>query len=322
MANYKFSSDIKDSALFTSGELTDGTSDYDTQADAYMNRAYQAIWNGGSELNPNIDETWWWLRNATPGILTLNPVVDTGTASVTNNSTSVTLSTGLTPDGDNRMFMVTDGNGDIQRISAHTAGQTGLTLDAVYTGTTDTAAPYKIFQHKYSLATDVMSILSPMRVYQNSRVEVIGMEVASLEAQYPLANITSGIPQAFAMSGKQEIQISHYGGISSTDLIRLDYDYLVLPDDLTDSGSEEPLIPLEYRRILSDFTAYFLLMDKQDNRTTPMGERAQSGLMAMAKDNRRRQLELAGEVGHISPRPGQLPQNQTPLRTSSGLIIG
>lgn len=322
MANYKFSSDIKDSALFASGELTNGNSDYDTQADAYLNRAYQAIWNGGSELNPSIDETWWWLRNTTPGILTLNPVIDTGSVSVTNNSVTATLSSAPSADMDNRMFMVTDGNGDIQRISAHTAEATTLTLDAVYTGTTDTEASYKIFQHKYDLVDTVMSVLSPMRVYQDSRISVEGMEVAAMEKRWPLAHIHSGVPQAFAMSGKQEIQISHYGGVSSTDLIRLDFDYLQLPTALTDSGSEEPLIPIEYRRVLSDFVAYFLLMDKQDTRTTAMGERAQSGLQAMANDNRRRQLELADEVGHIFPRQGRLPHNMAPLRTNTGLIIG
>ena len=82
MANYTFSSDLVNDILFRAGEPIDGTSDFDSVALQYLNRAYQSVWSGGSEILPQINEQWWWLRKDDQGVLTLNPVIDTGTVLV------------------------------------------------------------------------------------------------------------------------------------------------------------------------------------------------------------------------------------------------
>ena len=94
MSNYQFSADLVNDILTRNGELTDGTSDFDARALELLNRAYQALWMGGTEIDPTINEEWHWLKADPPLTLLLLPVVNSGTVSVTNNNTSITFSTG------------------------------------------------------------------------------------------------------------------------------------------------------------------------------------------------------------------------------------
>ena len=197
MANLTTAADLVDKILFNVGEKTDGTSDFNAQVLIELNQAYQSVWNGGNELVPQVNEDWWWLKKDPPGTLTLEPVIDNSTtASVTNNSTSVTLSAAPTPNVTG-WFFKTDDNADVFRVSSQ-AG-TAVTLDSVYTSDTDTAANYRLFKMEYTLASDVMRLQSPMRVYQNSRIRIEGMSLEALENQWPLGEVHTGVPRAFAV---------------------------------------------------------------------------------------------------------------------------
>src|ERR1051326_3104120 len=111
MANYTTSADLIDSMLDDAGELTDGTSDFESMALRHLNRAYQAICMGGQEIDPGINEDWVWLRKDPPGVLTLKPAITDGTVSVTNNNTAVTFS--VAPSASVAgYFLQTDGGGD------------------------------------------------------------------------------------------------------------------------------------------------------------------------------------------------------------------
>ena len=323
MANYQYSSDILDDILNRADEPTDGTSDYEAEALRLLNRAYYGILNGGTELDPELHETWWWLRKDSQGVLTLNPVIETGTVSVTNNSTSITFSSGPTPSVANRYIKIDD-HADVFLISAHTAAATAATLESVYTGTTDTAASYKVFQLDYTLASDVMYLSSPMRFYQDGGGEIVGMpDVAELHKRWPLQEVSAGVPRAFAMVGQQKVRFSHYGGTSSTDLIKIDYEYTKVATALTDSGSEEPLVPIHYRYILSDWALGLLLGEKNDSRAVDFLTLAKQGVSAMAMHNRQFMvLQGRGKMGRILTRQGHVSRFMSPLRTSSGLIIG
>src|SRR3990167_5499521 len=199
----------------------DGINFFDARALRFLNRAYQAVWSGGNELNPEIDETWWWLRSSAPGVLTLDPVIETGTVSVTNNSTSITFSIAPTPSVALRYFKTTD-QADVFRISAHTAAATAATLDSVYTGDTHTAATYKVMAIEYTLASDVKNLIGPMRAYQDQVYRIEGIDENSLDRDYPLREIQGGVPRAFSMITNSKVRFSHYGGSESTDLIRVD----------------------------------------------------------------------------------------------------
>jgi hypothetical protein len=332
MANYTTAADIIDAILFASGEPTTGTSDYETRALELLNRAHRELCLGGGPFAPEITETWWWFRKATPGVLILEPAIVSLTASITNNSDAVTLSAVVNKDLDNWFFKVA-GHPDIFRVSDHTSGAATLTLDSVYTGTTNTAAACTLFKAEYSLASDCLTPLSPMRTYRDNRREIEGVDFDALERDYPLGDIESGVPHCFAVKyqnsgasndGLLTIRLSHYGanGSDSTDIIRADYEYLRRPSDLTNTAGSIPMPPPEYRAILADMATAYLLAEKDDTKSPQYAQAAAEGIRAMARDRRQIMALSSRNMGKINPRIGDLPRNMTPLRTSSGAIIG
>lgn len=334
MANYTTIEDLVDDVLFRAGENGNAASlagsDYYNAIVKYLNRAYQSIWNGGGELLPDISEQWWWLQAYGSGVLTLLPVFDDNTVQVSNNSTTITFSSAPQRSSSNisvqGWHFKVDDHADVFRITSHTSGATSATLDSVYTGDNDTAASFRAFKIDYTLASDVAEINGPFRAYQSgftgNRVEKIGPR--ELNDRWPMEQISSGVPQNYALiaqqSGLWTVRFSHYGGNSDTELIRLDYDYTAQPSDLTDAATA-PAIPREYRKILADWALYFVYQDKEDSRADAALALAQSGLRAMAIENRRRNTRTSRAYGRIFPRASDRSKLKGPLRTESGLIL-
>lgn len=326
MANYTTNADLIADILFRAGELNDGSSDFAAVSLRYLNRAFQALWSGGSELNPDIHEAWWWLRSDMPGVLTLDtPITDAGTnprtALVTLSSTMVTLSAAANRDLTG--WFIKFAADDLFRVQSHTPGSATLLLDSPYTGETAAASVTTIFKLEYDLATDLMYVLSPMRVYKDGIDFVVGSELYELEQEFPPSLIPNGTPQKFAMVGAQKVRFSHYGSENPT-YTRVDYDYLKIQADL-ENTLQECIVPRQYRKTLCDYALLFLFADKNDGRAGDAGKLAKAGLEAMVKENRTRKGRAQSLSGHISPRAtGILGNNNTrgPLRTSSGLIIG
>ena len=322
MANYRYSSDLINDILFRAGEPVDGTSDFEEEALRLLNRAYRAVWMGGGEFVKDMNEPWLWLKKDPPGTLTLIPVDESGTVNVANNSTSITFSATKSLDLDGYFFKV-QGHPDVFRISAHTAGSAAATLGSVYTGATDTAAAYRLMKLEYILASDVLRLIAPMRVQYDNKSKVVGMDISALDTQYPLADVSAGVPDAFGLVAEQKIRFSHAGGVDSGEYINVEYDYLRIPDDLTDSGSEEPAVPLQHRHVLADIALFYLYTSKNDDRAELLGTQARGVLKAMQADNRARLQHVGGSnFGAIRPRMNAGRQHQPPLRTSSGFIIG
>lgn len=322
MANYTTSQDLLTDILFRANEATDGTSDFDAVALQYLNRAYQSIWSGGAELDPEIDEVWWWLRKDDQGTLILNPLYDTGTVSVTNNSATITFSAVVAASQVGRHFKVDD-FADVFIITAHTAGTDTATLEAVYTGATNGTANYKSMQLDYDLASDILYLNSPFIAFQDSREEIPIIDLSELRTKWPLNQTSSGVPKNAAFIGERKVRFSHFGGTISTELIKLDYEYTYQPDDLLDDIAE-PLVPRQYRKILADWALAFLLADQDDSKSADIAAVARNGIRAMSKEHRRRMQKASGSdnFGRIYPRQQELDYFKGPLRTESGLIIG
>lgn len=317
MTQLQTSAELLDHALFQAHEKTDGTSDYETVAVTWLNWAYRAIWMGGNEFVSNRNPLWWWLRAEAP--LILQPVIETGSVSVTNNSASATLSATQATSLAGRHFKV-DSHADVFKISAHTAGTDALTLDSVYTGDTESGASYKAMLLEYDLASDLLYLISPMRAYGTGR-RVYGLSLRDLDERYPLDTIASGRPQHFAHVDEDTIRFSHYGGDSSSELFRLDYDYLKRPSDLADDENE-PLIPLRYRYVLADMVTMKILLDRDEFQLSEgVALQVRSTIAAMLSEHRAR-LGRLGQQGRIFPRESQREKHRLPLRTSSGHIIG
>lgn len=335
MANYTYVSDLVDDVLFRAGEnenaATTSGSDYYNAVLRYLNRAYQAIWTGGGELLPDISEQWWWLKKYGSGVITLLPVFDTGTVNVANNSSSINFSTVPQRSGSNiqvqNYHLKIDNHPDVFRLQIHVTGNTTATLDSSYTGPTDPAASFRCYKLDYTLATDVLELDSPMFAYQShasgNRIELMAEDY--MRDKWPIEQAQVGVPQNFALigqsSGARRVRFSHYGGTSDTELIRIDYNYLARPADLTDITAE-PDMPREWRKLLADWALLFVLQDKEDDKQQDVLTLAAGGLRAMAMDNQRRAKRQSRAFGRLYPRPQSREARKGPLRTSSGLIIG
>ena len=329
MANLRTSSDIIFNALFNSNEQQNSSSDYYSQVIVYLNRAYTSLCSGGTELDPSVDEDWWWLRSPQPGTLTLLPSFNTATVSVTNGSKIFSYSSIPTdPQGNQasmkgRFLTVTGDNGDIYRIAGHTAGAVSGALDSPYTGVTNAAGAQRSFPLQYTLASNVKSIIGRMRSSQGGQSEIDYSDVDPMRTQFPLGTIPVGIPVLYAMVQEQVVEFSHYPGDLTTDQVRIEYDYLILPTDLVDdSGATAPIVPYEYNSILSDWTAGMVLTDKDDSRNGTYFSAAKQRLKAMAQEHRRRIAKTGNLTGKIMPRQSDVSRRSGPLRTQSGLIIG
>ena len=317
MANYQYTADIMADVLFRAGETTDGSSDFDAAALRYINRAYQAVWMGGTEFEPTINDTWWWLK--AQGTIIMDAPISTGTVSVTNGSTTATLSSAPAASMTGWFFKTND-DANVFKVSSHTAATTGLTLAAAYTGATNATASYSLFKREYDLPSTAIKVIDPMTAYKDSRHEITGMSLRDMSNIWPLNLSEAGVPSKFCMIDENTIRFNRHGTTSATNGVKVDYNYLVKPDALTDSGSEEPLLPLEYRRLLGDIALFWIYADKNDDRASGVGSSAKALLRAMSKENRSRWANW-GDYATIKPRLSR-PERMRPLRTETGLIIG
>lgn len=321
MANFATSADLIDDILFRAGELTDGSSDFEAEALRLLNRAYRELYEGGAAFANDFQEDWLWLKKDPPGTLTILPVVNAGTVSVTKNSTSATLSVAQTDSMAGR-FLRVEGHADTFRVSAHTGGTTALTLDSVYTGATNAAVTYKLMKLEYDLPSDVLRIVSPMRAQALDKAKIEGVHLNQMEHDWPLRDVESGVPTFFAPVTEAKIRFNRYGNSDPAgNFYRVEFDYLFRPADLlNDTGT--PVVPLQYRHVLADMALTYLYATKNDDRFELVGNAAKSGIIAMANENRKRLQSMSRRFGKIRSRQDQLEKVTRPLRTESGIIIG
>lgn len=328
MTNLRTSLDILQDALFHSGEETNNSSDYYQVGLQYLNRVYQEICSGGPAVDPDDARPWWWLRKATPGVLTLEPGIINLTGSIAAGSNEVIFNAapqnrlGLNISINGYFFFFDSDNGDIFRVMSHTAGQNAAVLDQDYTGSAQTSSACHIIKMQYPLASDCKSVVGRMRTYQLGREFIEMADLDSMRTQFPMSARPVGVPILFSMVQEQTVEFSHWSGDEVTDAARVEYDYLVVPPDLDDGGITQPLIPFQYRAVLSDYTSYFILTDKDDNKAATFLSSAQARLQAMSKEHDRRTSQASNRMGKIMPRQRDVRRIDAPLRTQSGLIIG
>ncbi len=315
MANHQYTSDILADALFRANEATDASSDFYAQALTYLNSVYTQICRGGSELAPTVNEDWAWLQKSTPGVLILEPAL-TGTCAVTQDSTTVTLGASVA-DSLAARFLKIEGHPDVFRIAAHTGATTAVTLDSVYTGETNATATYTAFVLEYDLASDVMRLTAPMRCYVTSgrtgidRTRIPQVAVDDVDI-YSAAFGQTGAPTLYAevgqsTAGTRRIRFDRYLGPTGTKFVRVEYDYLIRPTALTSPGtSEEPIVPREWRHVLSDYLLAYLFGLKNDDRAESAAIMARMGLTGMASENRYQKVTTSYDLLRIRPRTNGL----------------
>lgn len=99
--------------------------------------------------------SWNWLNNTTT--VTVEPYFAAGTASVQQNLTLVQLIQTPATSQEGKFFSVDDGC-ELYRIASHTVGDDFFYLESPYSGTTNTAASFKIWTDKVVLPSDCMKV--------------------------------------------------------------------------------------------------------------------------------------------------------------------
>lgn len=157
MAQFRTTADLVDSILRRAGELTDGTSSFESQALDYLNQVHHSIINGGNEFDVDVDEAWTWAKAKHPIILELQPALETGTVSLTQGSESGSFSSAPAASQQGN-FLKIDNRDEYFKIAQHTAGATAFELDAAYTGDTGATLTFKSIQLDYDLVSEYIII--------------------------------------------------------------------------------------------------------------------------------------------------------------------
>lgn len=292
--------ELKEDVLFRASEPITG-SPFEPSVIRYLNRSYRTLATGASEYLPEYVEDWWWLRGASA--LNLDPIYNTGVIDVTEGSASIVFNP-APPDSMEGRRLLIENAPDIPIVMGHTGGSVNASLDAPWTGDTDTGIPFRLLKTIYTLNVAVQVLISPMIGHRQVE-RIIGMSPERMDDLYPVARIGPGIPQAFALLNENQVQFSH-GGSDEGDFIRIEYRYRPKIEDLTDSVSSIPLVPSQWMHLLSDMALVYLLMDKNDDRSNAYALAARTGLGAMLKENRRRLAKIDSTAGKIIVRQDKL----------------
>jgi hypothetical protein len=151
---------------------------------------------------------WTWLKRRLE--VQTEPYFSTGTASVTSNSVTVTL-TESPAKSYKGYYFASDGHTEYYRIAQHTASSSTVTLESPYTGDTDTSVNFKIWSDNVPLPSDVLETIEVSHAYQKNPLEGRGpQEFERLIAAAPRAQ---GRPRVYSTGEK--VQPDKYETVSS-----------------------------------------------------------------------------------------------------------
>jgi len=202
---------------------------------------------------------WSWLEKTTQVIHKAYYSVDT--ASVTPDSTTVTLSTA--PAASYGSFLgykfSVDGSNKIYTISAHTAESTTITLSSAFQEVLNATAEFKIWRDRIDLPTTAKETSTVWHAERNKPLEAVGTKrYRQLEARDAKVE---GFPDYYntgdffdPSSGDNEFESDRYRqtrifpAITSTP-VTINIDYIEEAVEL-DDDDDEPLIPVGDRIVL------------------------------------------------------------------------
>lgn len=262
----------------------------------------------------------------TPASLTNAVASALNSAGTHGNSYSVTY------DSNQRLFTVTSNLGgsgspvfqpqpissNYYRSTWNTLGYDFLTLTGAgtYTGT---------YPH-----STVIRLLGPARAYYGSfynygdvQGQVAGMDPLAFDNTNPLSGAKIGTPTNFAVirekpDGTQTIRLNKF-----TDRrMRMEFEYVSVPKALQNNAMSIPLIPRKFIRVLEYGAAFYIMLDKRDQKADKYFTIAQQALQSMMKFNRKELERIGKNFGNVIARPDLMPDRSHSRLNNYGYTLG
>jgi hypothetical protein len=199
---------------------------------------------------------WNWLHGHTQ--VQHKAYYNSGTATVTPESTTVTLSVAPTAGSGSRagyLFSV-DGFDEIYTISTHTAGSTTVVLSSQYNGALSTTATFKIWADSIALPTNLKETVEIWQDFYRSTMEALGPQ--EFRKRVRMSPKSASKPEYYSTwdyefsgteteAARYRLLKIHPSMISDTITLHVDYVKEASPLDL---DADEPLMPYEDRIVL------------------------------------------------------------------------
>ncbi len=204
-------------------------------------------------------ERWIWLSGHTA--VEHKPYYNAGTASVTPDSATVTLSVApsVSLGSKTGYFFAVEGFNEIYKIDSHTAGSTTVTLTSSYTGAVNTVATYKIWTDTVNLPTDCAETVEINHDFSDKNMEAVGLQefrriakenprAASRPYYYTTYDYSDPTPLTAETETDRYRTIKIYPSLNqNSTTLKIDYKKEA---PVLDLDGDEPLMPLEDRMVL------------------------------------------------------------------------
>lgn len=310
MANLTTGADLYADALLLAGEPATN-SQYASEVYAWLTVVERALVSGG-QFGPSVLEPldWSWARAYPRGVLQLMQPVNrdfTATASFTEGSAVVTLS-GLASLPDLLDWRLTRSDVAarplvVAQLPTSATAMT-ITLQAPWTGPTDSVTTWLAYPDTYRLPGDFVRGCSPLFVAgvdgMSGPMVLDVIDPAALERAYPTAATPAGLPECAARVTADRLRFSHYLDTSSVPrAVQVEFDYIRRPPPL--AAGIVPLVPEAHRRVLSYGAAYLILDDKDDSAAQSLWTRFQAQYKALRDEELRGALRMSTRWGVIQP---------------------
>jgi len=151
----------------------------------------------------------------------------------------------------------------------------------------------------------ICRIVEPFKVHKGTSHigSIYGTDAESFQRDYPFSLIEEGQPDRFATvredaNGTFTVRFNKF----PTEKTRIEVEHTPIPRDLKDSASSIPLIPRKHIDVLEDATAFYIMLDKSDDRAQIYAGLMQGKLNAMVSQHRGSILRSGENFGQITPR--------------------
>lgn len=213
-----------------------------------------------SDINMIYDQVlafkkWYWAKDYTS--VRIEPYYSTGTVSATQDSATITFSTGPAESKTNHYIQI-GGYNEVYKIAAHTAAATTATLEVAYTGDTTSGAAMKIWNPIINLPTDCREVACVWNDWLDKPMQPLGPEklrefmastkwtVQSRPRYYSVLDYFEPASPEVEATRYRQLMV-HPAILNRATTIKIDYIKEVVS---LDSDTDEPIMPIEDRMVL------------------------------------------------------------------------